>query len=236
VAQKVDIYRGKNPVEVPTYSLAEAAHDLQLPRTTVVAWAIGRRCETKSGSYCFRPLIRIADRETPLLSFLNLAELHVLSAMRRDLHVKLRAVRQAIQYLSRAFRSEHPLVQRRMLTEGTDLFIERYGEYVTISQRGQLAMKQVLQAYLERLERNHAGTPIRLFPFTRTQIGNSPKTVAIDPRVQFGRPCLTGTGIPTAILLERYKAGDSIHLLAEDYGVPPSAIEEALRYEIPGAA
>jgi uncharacterized protein (DUF433 family) len=40
-----------------------------------------------------------------------------------------------------------------------------------------------------------------------------------------------GTSIPTAVLHERWKAGDSITDLAEDYDRPAAEIEEALRYE-----
>ena len=53
----------------------------------------------------------------------------------------------------------------------------------------------------------------------------------IDPRVQFGRPCLRGTGIPTSVIAERYKAGDAISALAKDYDRTPEEIEDALRYE-----
>ncbi len=53
----------------------------------------------------------------------------------------------------------------------------------------------------------------------------------IDPEVQFGRPCLTGTGVPTGIIMERYRAGDSIEELARDYRCSPNGIEEAIRYQ-----
>jgi uncharacterized protein (DUF433 family) len=60
---------------------------------------------------------------------------------------------------------------------------------------------------------------------------NAPKLVAIDPRVSFGRPVIAGTSIPTAAPHERWKAGDTISALAEDYDRPIAEIEEALRYE-----
>jgi uncharacterized protein (DUF433 family) len=52
-----------------------------------------------------------------------------------------------------------------------------------------------------------------------------------DPRVQFGKPCLAGTRIPTSIIAERHGAGDSVEVLAEDYERSPQEIEAALRYE-----
>ena len=118
-----------------------------------------------------------------------------------------------------------------MLTDGKELFIERYGQLVSASAQGQIAMKQILDAYLRRIERDRSGLPIRLYPFTRSQIAANPRSVAIDPRIQFGRPCLAGTGIPTAIIAERYWAGDSMESLARDYQRQVHEIEEAIRYE-----
>jgi uncharacterized protein (DUF433 family) len=55
--------------------------------------------------------------------------------------------------------------------------------------------------------------------------------VVINPRIRFGQPCIAGTRIPTAIIRERFEAGDSQEELAEDYGRRKEEIEEALRYE-----
>jgi uncharacterized protein (DUF433 family) len=86
--------------------------------------------------------------------------------------------------------------------------------------------------YLSRIERNAAGVPVKLYLFTRSRRADEPKVVAIDPYVSFGRPVLVGTGIPTAVIAERYKAGESIQALAEDYERPPCDIEEAIRCEL----
>jgi uncharacterized protein (DUF433 family) len=60
--------------------------------------------------------------------------------------------------------------------------------------------------------------------------------VVIDPRVSFGRPVLAGTGIPTAVLAERYKAGEPIAALAADYHCDTAMIDEAIRCELRLAA
>jgi uncharacterized protein (DUF433 family) len=58
----------------------------------------------------------------------------------------------------------------------------------------------------------------------------------IDPYIAFGRPVLTGTGIPTAVIADRYKAGESIDELANDYEQDRFRIEEAIRCELAEAA
>ena len=121
-----------------------------------------------------------------------------------------------------------------MLTDGKDLFIKQYGQLVTISQDGQMALKRILERYLDRVERDPSGIPIRLYPFTRKlkePQPESPRFIAIDPTIRFGEPCIAGTRIPTSIIVARQTAGDSFDSLAKDYGRPTEEIEEAIRYE-----
>jgi uncharacterized protein (DUF433 family) len=59
--------------------------------------------------------------------------------------------------------------------------------------------------------------------------------VVIDPELSFGRPVIAGTGLATEVIADRYKAGESIQELAEDYGRPAEEVEEAIRCELEAA-
>lgn len=178
------------------------------------------------------PLIVPADTASLRLSFVNLAEAHVLSAVRREHGVKLDNIRQAIDYAKKKFGAKRPLVDQDFETNGIDLFIKHLGLLVNASKDGQLGMNVVLSAYLKRIERDTNGIPIKLFPFTRKSENlNQPKKIEIDPTISFGRPVITGTGIRTEILIERFLAGEDMKLLAEDYERPEEEIQEAIRYE-----
>jgi uncharacterized protein (DUF433 family) len=157
--------------------------------------------------------------------------LHVISSIRRMHKVKLPALRKAVAYLRTHLNSDRPLLDRQMLTDGKDLFIEQYGNLVSISADGQMAMRAILADYLARVEWDVRGMPIRLFPYSREKYSESPKIVYIDPKIRFGKPCISGTRIPTAIIAERYQAGDSMRLLEKDYGLDVATVEEAIRYE-----
>jgi len=228
----------KDPRFLPAYTLSEAAHYLQMPPTTLRSWIAGRTYPTTAGNRFFQPLIVAAEGDRHLtLSFVNLVEAHVLNAIRRTHGVALPKVRRAIQFVNRELGSEHPLAEKSFETDGIDLFVREYGQLINASRDGQLAMKSVLEAYLERIERDRAGIAVRLYPFTRDRSASSavatePRSVVIDPQVSYGRPVLAGTGIPTAVLAERYKAGDSIKALAADYGLRTDEIEEAIRCEL----
>jgi uncharacterized protein (DUF433 family) len=234
MAPKVDIYGGRSPLELPAYSIKDAARYLQLPKTTVRQWALGRTYPVKGGKErrTAKPVIIAADPANGLLSFINLVEIHVLSAVRRQHGVKLPKIRKAVAYLRRETGDTHPLAFQDVKTDRIGIFVERLGKLVDASAEGQLVMREMVSAYLRRIDRDARGIPIRLFPFTNARLTQH-KPVVIDPTVQFGRPVIAGTGIPTEIVAQRHKAGDTIAEIAADYGRPPAVIEEALRYEAP---
>lgn len=222
----------RDPRELPAYNIADTAHYLRIPRATLRSWVAGRHYPTMSGRQFFSPIITPAHRDPILLSFINLVEIHVLDAIRREHDISLPKVRKALNFLKNTFPSRHPLADRALETDRLDLFITEFGKLINITRDGQLAIRSVVQAYLRRIERDHAGIPVRLYPFTRKRDLDEPKAVVIDPYISFGRPVLVGTGIATVVVAERYKAGESIGDLARDYGRRPFEIEEAIRCEL----
>ncbi len=60
--------------------------------------------------------------------------------------------------------------------------------------------------------------------------------MVIDPALSAGLPVITGTGLATEVIAERYKAGESASDLAKDYGRKEAEIEEAIRCELKAAA
>jgi uncharacterized protein (DUF433 family) len=92
-------------------------------------------------------------------------------------------------------------------------------------------MRGEFERLLERIERDSTGTPIRLFPFTRSGASGDTRVVVLDPRLAFGRPVVVPASVKTDVIRDRFRAGDSIAEMAQDYRVEPSVIEEALRFE-----
>jgi uncharacterized protein (DUF433 family) len=222
----------KSLEEKPAYSIAEASRYLSIPAATLRSWVAGRKYPTGSGPKFFRPIIQLPDDARAGLSFVNLVEAHVLDAIRRHHQLPLNKIREAIHYLRKHFSSKHPLAEQRFQTDGIDLFVNRLDQLINVTKSGQLALLEILKAHLHRIEHDASGTAVRLYPFTRKRDLHEPKVVVIDPHISYGRPVLVGTGIPTAVVAERYKAGESIDELAEDYGRSRKEIEEAIRCEL----
>jgi hypothetical protein len=146
---KVDLYGGKDPRDLPAYSIPVAARIARLPRTTLRSWVRGRSYPTKAGPRRAAPVI--VPPTPDFLSFTNLVEAHVLAAMRREHELKLETVRSAVRFLRKETGQEHPLAQEQFLTDRVDLFVERVGQLINVSKGGQLAIRSAIEESLKRV-------------------------------------------------------------------------------------
>ncbi len=234
----MSVYGGHDPRDVPTYGVGDAARYLGVPPSTLRYWVAGGR----RGERRYEPILETPPADSGLLSFTNLVEAHVLSAIRYRYGISLEKTRRAVEYVSELVGGRHPLAHQEFATDGLSLFVERWGQLINATEHGQLAIQEALRAHLERIERDEQGLAARLYLFTSpprlsaapgVRLEEQPRIVVVDPRISFGRPVLRGTGIPTAVLAARFKAGETIRHLAEDYGQPFGDIEAAIRCELP---
>lgn len=208
--------------EHPRYSIEEAADYLHVPPSTMKAWIRGQRYRSNGHLKVFLAVIQPADPRNKLLSFYNLAEAHILRAT-RERNVPLRNVRAAIHYLrSQNPHDPHPILSVQFATFGKQVFIDHLGQIVNATRHGQLGMREILDKYLERIERDDVGKPRQVFPIYSSRI-------AINPLMSSGRPIVKGTGIMVSVLIDRANAGESIPELAKDYGFRPVEVEEAIQ-------
>jgi uncharacterized protein (DUF433 family) len=225
---KLDLERLRR---TPTYSFGEAAHYLSMPTATLRAWCVGQKQGDKKE---FVRLIDLDGAPKEGLSFLNLVEAHVLASIRRIHNVSLLKVRDALDFVKSDLKIDRPLLSPKFQTDGLDLFVEELTSVLNVTTRV-YSFEEIMRAYLKRIRRDVRGVPVKLYPFVRkedTEKANPPAPIEIDPRVAFGRPVLIGRAVPTAVLADRFKGGDSIEDLAGDFEVTPAAIQEAIRCEL----
>jgi uncharacterized protein (DUF433 family) len=207
--------------EFPRYSIVEAAFYVRIPTTTLHAWARGQDYITAKGVHrTFQPLIRLADRRHGLLSFYNLVEAHILRST-TERGVPFKNVRKALDYLSQAFPTEHPLIVHEFETSGKDLFIRHLGATINATAYGQGAMRQVLEEHLKLVPRDVYGLPTRVFPINSRRL-------AIDPMFSSGKPIIRDRGITASVIWGRRKSGEPLAEIASDYGMSEIEVEEAI--------
>ncbi len=54
--------------------------------------------------------------------------------------------------------------------------------------------------------------------------------ITVDPAVRFGKPVIRGTRVPAETIVARVAAGVAIKVVAEEYGITPSDVYNALNY------
>ena len=217
----------------PAYPFIEAAHYLNLPVSTLRAWCLGQDYGPTRKTKRFIPLIKLDGERREGLSFLNLVEAHVLAAIRRKYEIPLPKVRDALAYVSEKLNVARPLSDITFQSDGVGLFVDELGRLINVVKAGQIEIEHLLRAHLHRIERDMQSIPIKLFPFTRTgALLDAPTPIEIDPTIAFGRPVVRGRAVPTAVLADRFKAGDSIRVLSQDLDISGDVVEDAIRCEL----
>lgn len=211
--------------------MAEAARYVKVAPATLRSWVVGRPYATASGTRRFSPLIHPPSRQPPILSFNNMVEAHVLRSLRAEHRVPLDAVRKALDYAERKLEIDRLLVRRDLVTNGGELFLDRYGQLLNLSASGQLAMRHLFHEHLKRVEWDEWKFPVRLYPFIAAEPADALQPVALDPAIAFGRPIVASAGVSTRAIAERIDAGESVSELASDYGITEQEVEQAVVYE-----
>lgn len=214
------IYGGRDPRDLPTYTLREAARYLRIPRSTLCQWTSRNQPS---------PLIKIPDGDPPMLTFWNVVEAYVLAVIRRRFKISLGNTRSAIKYVEKELNTKRPLINEQFKANGIHLFVEKLGHLINVSQHGQLADGTVMRDALDRIGYDADGISQIIYPwFYDTK---ETKHVEINPKRAFGRLVIINTRVPTDTIARRWEAGDDTDNLAKDYDIPVESIEDALRWE-----
>jgi uncharacterized protein (DUF433 family) len=205
-----------NLMAAPNYSFFEAAHYLRLKPQEIRRWV-------------HEGVIRASHVG---LSFQNILELHILKGLRKETGLPMQRIRSALQEYSQTENMPHPLLDRRLETDGLHLFLHDGEDYLNLNRARQMGLPQILATYLKRIDRLENGEMV-YFPFISSEDADEPRTIQMTPSIAFGRPVLAKTGIAADVIVGRFRARDTISDLAEEYGVSPAMIEDCVRWELP---
>lgn len=224
----------------PLYTSAEAARFLGVPTSTFSTWAKGYvRRPPGRPQVRGRPILTSIDapRNFPTIPFVGLAEGMVLAAFRKS-GVSLQHIREAVRILEQEIGFDHVLASRRLYTTGAVILYdyadaEDGGELVGLTEvvNRQRVFAPVVRDYLQRIEYSADGWAMRLVsPATPRPI------VTADPSRAFGQPIFIHGAGRVEDVIDRWKAGDPLAEVAEDFGVPSEDVEDILRVALPIAA
>lgn len=225
---------------VPLYTVAEAARFLGVAPSTFGTWAHGyRRNFPGRKRVVAGPILTSlgSARNEASIPFVGLAEGMVVAAFRRA-GVSMQHLRKAVAILEREIGFAHALASKRLYTDGARLlfdYAEREGDAdlagLTVVVSQQKVFAEVVEDYLTRIEYGSDGwAELLVSPATPN------RTILVDPERSFGQPIFAHGAVRVEDVLDRWRAGESIAHVAEDFGVPAEDVEDYLRVAVPVAA
>jgi hypothetical protein len=162
------------------FTLREAAGYLDVPKSTIHAWA-----RPAAG----KPLITVFPRRgaQATVPFIGFAEAYVLTVFRRA-GVPLQRIRPAVAALSRNIGLDHALASKRLYTDGAEVLFDYANDRneddlleLVVVRTGQHQFSEVVRDYLQRITYGSDGwaTRVRLPSYQRAE-------VVVDPTIAFG--------------------------------------------------
>ncbi len=162
-----------------------------------------------------------------VISFEDLISMRVIAFL-RAMRYSFAKIRKAEADLRRVTEHPRPFATQQIWAEGQgakDIWAEVGALLMVAGKHGQLAFAELVH---ENLINVHGLT------FSEKRVADSWQAKAgimLQPRIQFGRPCIEGTRIPTSDIAGMVRAGDRKDALALAYGITVEEIERAISWE-----
>ncbi len=223
-----------SPVDLlarPVYGMAQVDRLLGLHPGTAERWIDGY---TRS-SRRYDPVVRVASTGDMVVTWGEFSEARLLAEF-RTAGVPMVHMRPVVERLRDELGVVYPLAYARpwLEAQGRELVariqiavgLERRLALVVV-RNDQLVLSHGTESFVEAV-RFEEGVVRLIRPDPRYD------QVVFDPLRQFGEPIVRS--VPTAIVAEQYRAGDSIELIAELNSLTTEQVEQAIRFELGGSS
>lgn len=152
------------------------------------------------------------------IPFAGLAEATVVREL-RDAGLSLRAIREANERLKESLRMSHPLIYRNLAHDGREILCRIDGSWERARDRN-LGIPDIIEVGLQRVSLwGDDDLPARL------RIDWYGCEVIIDPRLSGGHPLHWQSGARVEDILGLVRAGDSVDVAAEEFGLSPEEVQ-----------
>ena len=197
---------------LPTYQAKDAAWLAGISPQTLSGWFYGY---PQSSGERERPVFAEGKVRRSPLSYLQLVEVAFVATC-RDNGISLRRIKQTRAYLAAAFHVDYPFADLRLRTAGphivTELEPEAADRLVIADASGQIVWRTFIEERIDQFDYENSMT-LRWFPRGK-QV-----PIFIDPRMNFGSPMLAASGMPTWVIADAIRTGESDDEIMLDYGV-----------------
>lgn len=218
----------------PTYVMRDVDVLLRLPNGTGKRWIDGYTVRGRT----YAPVIRTAATGDDDVTWGEFVEARLLAEFRRGGALMIN-MRRSVEELRSELGTKYPLAHASTLIqpEGREL-VRRVQDraqvpatyLLVVIRNNQLTLTHQTNTFVETVEFGSELTddPVVERVYPRPDL----KDVVFDPLRRSGLPVVAGRGIPTDVLAEQVRAGDTIESLAEAYELTREQVNAAIRYEL----
>jgi uncharacterized protein (DUF433 family) len=215
-------------VGIGVYSTAEAARLLGVPAPKARRWLTGYSYRHDGVTVRQPPLWRLQlpdhDGQTTL-GFLDLMQLRAVAHLRKK-GLTPQFVRAAVRRAADIIASDHPLVTTRFRTDGRRIFLELARE---LEEKVLLDLKSDQWVMRAIIEPTFLDVDIENDLVRRWWPLGLDRRVVLDPERRFGRPIVSGSGVPVQTLCEAFARMNSVSAVANWYELDEEEVEDALQ-------
>jgi len=220
----------------PLYTASEAGRYLGVPVETVRRWARSATVPpTDMSNTGSQPVITAlpSQRGHAAIPFVGLAEAYTLRALRAA-GVPLQRIRPALANLDKELGLRHALAAQRLYTDGAEVLYDfasatadadlaSAAKELVVVRHGQRVFNPVVEDWLSQV--SYADGYAQVLPLP----GYADAEVVVDAGRGFGQPIFSHGGSRVQDALTMFDAGEPLEVVAEEFGVPETQLEEALR-------
>ncbi len=232
-----------NLLDRPTYGFGQIDAILGLKSGTASRWIDGY---DRRGKH-YQPVIREETMGNDTATWGEFVEARMLAEY-RNAGVKMIRMRPALEVLRQELGTRYPLADARIWlgTDGRDL-LRKVQDKVHLDSELAIVLVRTkhemlpggltpikwsgrAKSFRDSLEWSDASLGLQVPERVMPQPGN--KGVVIDPLRGFGDPVVRGRNVPTSVIAELVRAGDTPSMIADLYELTIEEVNDAIRYEL----
>ena len=210
----------------PLYTFSEAGRLAHVSPTTVRNWLLGYKSDTGK---LVPPLFHKSNSDAAMVSFLQLVEVVVAGQFRKAERVSFKIVRQAHENAAAQWKLDYPFAHLRLEALGGHIVQrlreERLGRSLqALDNPQQWTLPGLVVETVQQMEYDAEEFAVRWYPVGKEY------PIVVDPKVTSGVPTIVDRGVTIEVIHKRFKAGQKLDFIAQDFELEPDIVEEALRY------
>ncbi len=174
------------------------------------------------------PDLKLVRGHDLILSFEDLVSMRVIAAL-RSFGMSWPKIHRAERYLRNKTGYRRPFAVKQIWTDTVQIFTTLEADiFLAASRHGQLAIPALLGEYLQPVgdmtfnPQDHVWVAATWTPHP---------DVTLDPLIQYGEPCITGTRMRTRIIAQMMRGGDSPSYISRAFKLTANQIGHALEWE-----